>query len=84
MTLKQVDFLPERGYNGGRSLDSFVKTFMNMDVKYAQVGFNDYEYTTESSCRGSLACYLRNNPDLPIRVHLVNSQVYLIRTDLEE
>lgn len=84
MTLKQVEYLPERACADYKRLDEFFKMFMKMNVKYAQVQFEDYEYATEATCRGSLHSYIMRNPDLPVVARVISSNVYLVRTDMED
>lgn len=84
MRIVPVDYLPERTSTDYHKLDEFFKMFMKSNVKYARVEFADREYSTEATCRGSLHSYILRNPDLPIKVHLVSGDVYLIRTDLED
>ena len=82
MTLKPIEYLPERHNLGWQRLDDFFKMFMKMNIKYAQVLCQDWEYTNAQSCRGSLVCYLGRH-NLPIDVKTISGSVFLIRTDLE-
>ena len=85
MILKPVEYLPcpERT-NCYEKLGEVFDWFMNMDVKYAQVFFDNTEYATETSCRGSLHSYIYRHPDLPVKASVINGEVYLIRTDKED
>ena len=76
-----IDKLPKRKAIGkyGR-LDDFFKSFLALDTKYAKVSFDDMEYLSTTSCRGSLSSYLSKN-SLPITTTVVNGIIYLIRTD---
>lgn len=56
--------------------------FMNMNVKRAKMEINDMDYahpySAYASTRTSVDYY-----DLPIDVHFINGEIYLVRTDME-
>lgn len=80
---KRIFCKPKYPYErmGKKNLKDYLKEFINMDVKYAKVEFNENDYKTHISAHAALFnAALRHC--LPVEVRIINKEVYLIRKDI--
>ena len=84
MQLTHVDGLPCRKakcqYKNPRE---YMDCFMRMDVKYAHVSFAPYEFLNVYSAKGSFDRVIRLF-NYPVASSIVNNELYLVRTDMED
>lgn len=64
-----------------KDLQEFMTRFMEADIRFAKVTYNDAEYVNLCSAQTALVKCVRTF-NLPIRVQRINYEVYLIRIDL--
>lgn len=79
MTFIQVDNLPER--RGRKDLRGFLKEFMTEDIKMAKINLNVMDYKCPRHCYNALHTSIKTG-GFPIKVHMRNDEIYLVRTDL--
>lgn len=86
MKITAVDAIPKRDYRKKRwdtKIFWYLEQFMKLGCKCAKVELEEGEYanvTVAASCiRGSVIHY-----DFPIRVVVVNQELYLERFDMED
>jgi hypothetical protein len=85
-----VDELPKNRRGGAKprfkheynSVRTYLEEFVNMDVKYVRVEFNEGEYSSLASLRTTLYDAIARTPDMPVKAVLRDGCVYLIRTDM--
>ena len=84
MQLTPVDGLPVRNANCQyKNLKEYLDSYMKTNVKCVHVKFAPYEFASVYSAYHSFirAVKITNYPIKPV---LVNSELYLIRTDMED
>lgn len=84
MTFVPVDKLPESNpplpYK--RRAD-ILNEFLEMSIKYARMDFNTLEYSCATQARSAMAQTVKRY-SMPIKVKLINNELYLINLELEE
>ena len=88
MTIEQVDGIPKSEKHSivaceKKKLSAYLDGFMKMDIKYARIKFNEYDY---SNINTAYLC-VKNGIErqkYPIKVCRRNNQLYLERTDIFE
>lgn len=83
MRFTPVDEIPQQGPKRFKKNNGdHLYEFMNMNVKRAKMEINDLDYahpySAYASTRTSIKYY-----GLPIDVHFINGETYLVRTDME-
>ena len=81
MNFVPVDFLPERRYTTYKKVGTYLQEFMKMNVKTVRVDYSSDEYTS-AQCATTPFRYAINADGYPIKVQIINGDVYLIRTDM--
>ena len=83
MTFVPVDKLPERKPKRlyKRRID-ILKEFLKMNVKYARADFNTLEYSCAKDTRSAMDQTAKTY-GLPVKVKLINGELYLINLELE-
>lgn len=56
--------------------------FMNMNVKRAKMDFSNTDYAHSYSAYAAIRTSIKYH-NLPITVHFINGEIYLVRTDME-
>lgn len=89
MTLVPVEKLPEKHTRhditacNNKSVQTYLKEFMKMNVKYARVDFTNMDYSDLSIGYRTFRDSVYRSA-LPINVVQRSGHVYLIRKDLED
>lgn len=84
MQLTPVEELPTRKANCQyKNLREYLNSFMKMNVKRVQVNFTPYEFASVYSAYASFNRMVKLFT-YPIDVTIVNTELFLIRTDMEE
>ena len=81
MNFTPVDYLPERRYTTYKKVGAYLQEFMKMNVKTARVDYTPEEYTS-AQCVSTPFRYAINADGYPIKVQIINGDVYLTRTDM--
>lgn len=82
MIFKEVPYIPETVYRTPKNdLASAMKEFMAMNIKFALVSFSVLEFDN-SYVAGSMLSRHVKCAELPVKVCVRNSMVYLERTDM--
>lgn len=83
MTFHKVPYIPETEYRKTRNdISSALEEFMKMNIKFAQVEYSKLEFECSCTANSSIRWAIRNM-NLPIKLYIRNSTVYLERTDIE-
>ena len=84
MQLKPVKELPAKKANCQyKNLKEYLSSFMKMNSKYVQVQYASYEFRNVYSAYGSFNRMIRLF-NYPIEATIVNGELYLNRTDMED
>jgi hypothetical protein len=84
MQLTPVEELPVKKANCQyKNLREYLDSFMKENVKCVHVKFAPYEFANVYSACGSFNRIIRMF-DYPVEVTIINSELYLIRTDMED
>lgn len=81
MKLVTVNKLPDRCRGEWKDNRYILKDFLRTNCKYAQISFEEYEFSSTFSAVVSLK-RLAVREGLPIKAEIINGDVYLIRTDM--
>jgi hypothetical protein len=89
MNFIPVDCVPKKNtpkagdFSEFKPMRSYLREFMNMNVKTVKVIFKPFEYANpKSACTGFGQTVRRAG--LPVKVSLRGDDIYLTRTDLED
>lgn len=81
MQLTPMNELPvTKAYCQYKNLKDYLDEFMEMGVKYVHVQFAPYEFANVYSAYGSFYRMIKQY-SYPIRASVVNSELYLIKTE---
>lgn len=78
MTLTPVESLPKRTINGRNEVEKLLKDFVGSGMKIARIDYYTSEYRSVNTLYSSVF-YAIKRIKAPVRVHMRNRQVYLIR-----
>ena len=65
-----------------KSVHDYLKEFMKMDVKYAKVSINRFDYASDTSACTVFHVSIKRH-GFPIKVVRRGEDIYLVRTDKE-
>ena len=85
MKFIEVTSLPDKKRSkpaGYKSIRYFIEEFISSGVKYAKVMYDKCDYTHNRACVSALRKSIKTQ-SLPIRLQEINTDIYLIRKDLE-
>ena len=84
MQLIPIDRLPGRKANCRyKNLRHFINNFMRMNEKYVRLDYASSEFTNVYSAKVSFNRMIRLY-NYPMQAVVINSELYLIRTDMED
>ena len=84
MKLIPVKILPSRRANCQyKNIREYISNFMTMNVKNVRVEYMREEFANVYSANGSFVRMIKLF-DYPIRTVIINSELYLVRTDMED
>lgn len=84
MQLKPVKELPAKKANCQyKNLREYLSSFMRMNVKCARVEYAGHEFSNVYSAMGSFRRIIKLF-NYPVEASIINSELYLIRTDMED
>lgn len=84
MKFSKVDSLPEKKPRCDyKSVMPQLQTFLDMGVKYAKVSYYPNEYANHYSLAATIH-NLAGRYRFPITSKILNGEVYVIRTDMED
>lgn len=84
MKLVPIKMLPSRRANCQyKNIREYISNFMRMNVKYVRVDYMREEFANVYSASGSFVRMIKLF-DYPIRAVIINSELYLVRTDMED
>ena len=84
MQLIPVKEIPRRRANCQyKNLNEYLGSFMKMNVKCVHVEYAAYEFSNTYSAQGSFRRMIKQF-GFPIDASIINSELYLIRTDMED
>ena len=78
MTFTVIEKLPKSRANNNLYL--FLGNFMSTGAKFAKVDFASMDYCSMESAQSSI-CGAARRYKYPIKVRMINREIYLVRTD---